>query len=440
MATAVIMPKQGQSVESCIITKWHKKPGDKVNVGDVLFSYETDKASFEEESKVEGTMLAVFFEEGDDVECLLNVCVIGEEGEDYSQFKPKSEDDEEEVAPAEQAEQEEQQAPAVATEAPIAQSNDFIKISPRAKGLAERSGADIRFAQPTGASGRIIERDVQRVIEQGKLVTPAAAGEYAGMQAVAGTGLGGRVTTADLSAAAPIAATVQQAAATPFEEVKLSNIRKIIAKSMHASLANSAQLTLNTTFDASDILAFRKKLKENAQELGLPNITINDIIVYAVSRALLNHKELNAHFLGDTMKLFNSANIGIACDTPRGLMVPTLFNADTLSLSEISVQSKELTSACKEGTINPDLLTGGTFTITNLGTLGVESFTPVLNPPQTGILGVCNITERTKNGVAYPAMGLSMTFDHRAVDGAPCARFLQEVVKKLENFSLTLSI
>jgi pyruvate dehydrogenase E2 component (dihydrolipoamide acetyltransferase) len=120
-------------------------------------------------------------------------------------------------------------------------------------------------------------------------------------------------------------------------------------------------------------------------------------------------------------------------------MVPTLFNADKLSLSEISVKSKELTSACREGTINPDLLTGGTFTVTNLGTLGVESFTPVLNPPQTGILGVCGITERTRNDVPYPAMGLSLTFDHRAVDGAPSARFLQEVVKKLENFSLTLA-
>ena len=158
-----------------------------------------------------------------------------------------------------------------------------------------------------------------------------------------------------------------------------------------------------------------------------------------VSRALLNHKELNAHFLGDTMRLFSGAHVGIACDTPRGLMVPTLFNADKLSLSEISVKSKELTSACREGTINPDLLTGGTFTVTNLGTLGVESFTPVLNPPQTGILGVCGITERTRNDVPYPAMGLSLTFDHRAVDGAPSARFLQEVVKKLENFSLTLA-
>ena len=204
---------------------------------------------------------------------------------------------------------------------------------------------------------------------------------------------------------------------------------------MHQSLAQSAQLTLNTTL-TRDIIEFRKKLKEKAEELGLPKITINDIIVYVVSRALLNHKELNAHFLGDTMRLFSGAHVGIACDTPRGLMVPTLFNADKLSLSEISVKSKELTSACREGTINPDLLTGGTFTVTNLqlGLSPLHCFEPAANRNT-----VCGITERTRNDVPYPAMGLSLTFDHRAVDGAPSARFLQEVVKKLENFSLTLA-
>ena len=203
MATAVIMPKQGQSVESCIITKWHKKPGDKVKTGDILFSYETDKASFEEEAKEEGTLLAVFFEEGDDVECLLNVCVIGEEGEDYSQFAPKT-GEEEEASPAQPEQKEEPAAAQAAYAASVEQTPQTgeVKISPRAKNLAAKTGADIRFAQPTGASGRIIERDIQKVIEQGRLVTPAAAAEYTGMQAVEGTGIGGRVTTADLSAPA----------------------------------------------------------------------------------------------------------------------------------------------------------------------------------------------------------------------------------------------
>lgn len=444
MATPVIMPKQGQSVESCIITKWHKSVGDKVNVGDVLFSYETDKASFEEEAKVEGTMLAMFFEEGDDVECLLNVCVIGEEGEDFAQFDPNGESSsaqEEQETPKEEA-----QTPTEQT-APLAQpaeTSDFVKISPRARNLAQRSGADIRYAQPTGPNGRIIERDIEAVISAGKMVTPAAMQEYAGMGSVVeGTGIGGRVTTADLSKAQVPAqgASLQPALDVPeYEEVRLSNIRKIIAKSMHASLANSAQLTLNSSFDATEILGYRRKLKEKAESLGLPNITLNDIIIYVVSRALVRHREINSHFLGESMKLFNTAHIGVACDTPRGLMVPTLFGADKRSLADIAVQSKALTSACKDGSISPDLLTGGTFTITNLGTLGVETFTPVLNPPQSGILGVGGLVERTKDGVPYKAMGLSLTFDHRALDGADAARFLQDVVNSLENFSLTLAM
>jgi pyruvate dehydrogenase E2 component (dihydrolipoamide acetyltransferase) len=142
------------------------------------------------------------------------------------------------------------------------------------------------------------------------------------------------------------------------------------------------------------------------------------------------------------MTYFRHVHLGVAVDTPRGLMVPTLFNADTLSLSQISSSVKELVAACQAGTINPDLLQGGTFTVTNLGTLGIESFTPVINPPQTCILGVNTIVNRVREAdgqlVSYPAMGLSLTFDHRAVDGAPAARLLKDLVQVLEHFSLFL--
>jgi len=165
--------------------------------------------------------------------------------------------------------------------------------------------------------------------------------------------------------------------------------------------------------------------------------------LYAVSRTLLNHKELNAHFMDDKMLLFNTVNLGVAVDTERGLMVPTIFNAERKSLNEISKEAKVLISECQKGTINPDLLKGGSFTVTNLGTLDIESFTPVLNPPQTGILGVNTIVQRVKevNGeyVYYPAMGLSLTFDHRALDGAPAARFLKELKTNLENFTVMLA-
>jgi pyruvate dehydrogenase E2 component (dihydrolipoamide acetyltransferase) len=209
---------------------------------------------------------------------------------------------------------------------------------------------------------------------------------------------------------------------------------------MHASLSEMAQLTLNSSFNAAEIMAFRASLKENAEKLGLPNITLNDMILFAVSRTILAHRALNAHYLGDTMRYFKHCNLGVAVDTERGLMVPTIFGADMLSLSALAKKSKEIIKDTQAGTVNPDLLRGASFTVTNLGSLGVESFTPVINPPQTAILGVNTVTYRTKeDGSVYPAMALSLTFDHRALDGAPAARFLKDLCANLENFTLLLA-
>jgi len=423
MATVVIMPRQGQSVESCIITKWNKKVGDSVAEGDILFSYETDKASFEEEAKVAGTLLAVFAEEGDDVPCLDNVAVIGNPGEDISEFAPGSSD----AAPAEAAAPAADTAPAPAEAAPAAPAaaatgsvaeGERIKISPRAKGIAENQNLDVAKATPTGPDGRIIERDI---LELSKLGDAAIAAPAA-------------------STAAPAA---PAASAAAYEDVPLPNIRKVIAKSMHASLSEMAQLTHSFSFDATQIMAYRKIVKENAEKLGLANITFNDIILYAVSRVILNHKDMNAHFLGDKMRYFTDVNLGMAVDTPRGLLVPTIFGANKMSLNEISIAAKDLAKQAQEGTISPDLLTGASFTISNLGTFGVEHFTPVINPPQTGILGVNNIQTKLKmvdgEAVPYQAMGISLTYDHRALDGAPASRFAQELCKTLENFMALLA-
>ncbi|MBE7010178.1 MAG: 2-oxo acid dehydrogenase subunit E2 [Ruminococcaceae bacterium] len=445
MATPVIMPRQGQSVESCIIAKWHKQKGDKVEVGDQLFTYETDKATFDEEATVAGTLIDVFFEEGDDVECLLNVCVIGDEGEDTSAFRPDGAEEAAAEAPAEAA-----PAAAAVEAAPVIKVSDTAKenvfISPRAKNHADKLGVDVRFAEGSGPNGRVIERDVEALAQSGVAFTKAAAAEGASSDAkFEGTGIGGRVTTGDLKK--PVAQAVQEAMqaeeGVAYTDVPLTNIRKVISKAMHNSLSSTAQLTLNTSFDATEIMAYRKKLKANAEKLGLGNITLNDIVLYAVSRTLLNHKDLNANMIDDKMRIFNHVNLGVAVDTPRGLMVPNIFCAELKSLAEISAETKELAGACQGGTISPDLLNGGSFTVTNLGSFGIESFTPVLNAPQTGILGVDTIVQRAKevNGeiVYYPAMGLSLTFDHRAVDGAPAAKFLQELKANLENFSVLLA-
>ncbi len=222
-----------------------------------------------------------------------------------------------------------------------------------------------------------------------------------------------------------------------YEDVKLQQIRKIIAHNLQQSLATMAQLTHNTSFDATNAIELRKKLKDNLK--SNENITLNDVLLCVCSRVLLEHKDLNAHFLDDKMRYFKHVHLGIAVDTPRGLLVPTLFNADTKSLREISIESKALAKSAQEGTISPEFLSGASFTITNLGTLGIESFTPIINPPQTGILGVDCIIERirTVDGkiTSYPAMGLSLTYDHRALDGAPASLFLKDLKNALENFA-----
>ncbi len=441
MAVPVIMPRQGQTVESCVITKWEKHVGDTVNEGDLLFTYETDKATFDAVAPVSGTLLATFFKEDEDVACLLNVAVIGKPGEDVSQFDPNCGSSAPAVAP---------EAAAEAETTPVTFAStgtaDIGKISPRARMAAERLCVDAAQAVPSGPNGRIIERDIMALAASGKRATPAGlANLKAG--AADGSGLGGRVTSADSIAAAGAAPVTAAAAVLPadvraYEEVKVPNIRKAIARSMHASLSELAQLTISSSFDAAAIMAYRKQLAK-AEELGLPKISLNDIVLYAVSRVLKNYKDLNAHFTGETMRYFSSVNLGMAVDTPRGLIVPTLFGADALSLSQISEQAKTVAKAAQEGSINPDLLSGATFTITNLGSFGVEHFTPIINPPQTGILGVNCITQRVKdvNGEMkmYPAMGLSITIDHRAVDGAPAARFLKELGYALENFPALLA-
>ena len=421
----VTMPKAGITVESCILTEWKVKVGDAVKVGDVMFSYETDKSSFDYQAEVEGEVLAIFCEVGDEVPVLSNVCAVGPHGEDASGYNPNA------TAVAAPVAEEVKVAPVAA--APVAtataseNADGKIFASPRAKNLAEKLGVDLKTAVATGPNGRIIERDVREasvnktVVEEVK-VAPAAAPVKE----------------------APVAPAQASADLKAYKDEKMSNIRKVIAKNMMLSLSSMAQLTHTISFDCTNIMAFRKMLKENAEKLNLPSITINNIIVYAVSRVIKKHRDLNAHLInGDTMRYFEHVNMGIATDTPKGLLVPTLFGADTMTLSEIAVKSKKLSQDAIDGKLAPELLTGGSFTISNVGTMGIESFTPVVNPPQTGILGVNTLETRVKIGkdgelVPYTAMALSLSYDHRALDGAPASRFLKDLKEYLENFSINL--
>ena len=422
--TPVIMPRQGNTVESCVINEWHKKVGDAVSIGDVLFSYETDKAGFDEEAKVEGTLLAVFFEEGDDVPCLENVCVIGKPGANAEAYRPGAEQPAVAEAPAAAVPAAEIAEPAVAV--------GNLKISPRAKKLAEAKGADLsHLTAGTGPDGRVIERDVQALIDAGKLVGAKAAAE------------------AKTEAAAPVAAAAVELG-MPVDDSytePMTKMRKVIAKNMMTSLSTMAQLTHNISYDATEVKKARAMFKAKGEKFEMDKISINDIIMYAVARTLAmpEHKALNANLIddGNTMKYFAGVHLGFAVDTDRGLMVPTIFNADKMTLKQLSDTAKKLAKDCKEGKISPDYLQGGSFTVSNIGVYGIESFTPVINPPQTGILGVCAMKDafRMENGEikVYPSMNLSLSYDHRALDGTPASKFLVDLKSNLENFTLLLA-
>ena len=432
MATAVIMPRQGQSVESCIITSWNKKVGDTVAAGDVLFSYETDKSAFDEVSEVAGTMLAHLYDEGDVVTCLENVCVIGTPGEDISAFTAGGEAAAADAPAAPVEAKTEAEAPAAVSVPEVpAHEGSRVFISPRAKNLALKTGADLSRAAHSGPHGRIIERDVEAALDAGFKVPTSAVEDF----------LCGRYTApVEEAAEVTVAAAAPAVSAAEFTEIPMSGIRKAISRSMHASLSEMAQLTLNASFDATDILAYRKLLKAKGEEMGLSRVTLNDIVLYAVSRVLPKYPFINATLKDDVIRSYAHANIGVAVDTDRGLLVPTVFAADTKSLADISADAKALAAKARDGALTPDEMSGGSFTVTNLGSLGIESFTPVINPPQTAILGVCTTVNRMRDdGSVYPAMGLSLTFDHRAVDGAPAAKFLHELCSALENFTMLLA-
>lgn len=437
MAQPVIMPRQGQSVESCILTRWYKQKGEEVQEGDILFSFETDKAAFDQEAPSSGILLEKFYGEGDEVPVLANVAVIGARGENVEQFRNAiaAGDTLQVEEPQKQEEESSETEESGTSPAPDIEPEEKTfsgRISPRARKLAEQFRVDILDLKGTGPGGRIVEADVRMALERRGHLTPLSKRKAAGLQAK---------TLEDVEAKQQLVmAGVPETPPEDAEDIPLSPIRKIIAENTWYSLQHSAQLTHHTSAGAERILGIRQVVKPLAGEHKLPDITLNDLVSFAVIRTLKHHPGLNAHFLGPAIRHFHQVHLGIAVHTERGLMVPAVKNASALTVKELSTQIAELAEACRSGAVNPDLLipAAATFTITNLGTFGIEAFTPVLNLPQVAILGVGTIRYEPVPGSEeafrfQPTIGLSLTYDHRAVDGAPASIFLQDLVREIEN-------
>ncbi len=422
MATPVIMPRQGQSVETCILGQWYKETGDEIKTGDILFSYETDKASFEEEAKADGFLLVRYFEPGDEVPVLAEVAVIGQKGE---VALPKGDT----ANPAAEAVTQEEQAKVIEFKVEkTGQDAGRIHISPLARNMAAQMGIDTAGLEGSGPQGRIIARDVETA---NQLKSAAPVSKPVGSMPEA------------RSASKQISIEDRPLQGADFEVKPLTHVRKLIAKAMHASLQNSAQLTHHLSADARALLAARKKFKQEFEAGKIrENVTINDLVCYAVTGALKKFPQVNSHYQGEQIKYFNRIHLGLAVDTERGLMVPALRDADDYSITGLSARLQQLAADSRKGNVNPDLLSpeAATFTVSNLGNYGVEIFTPVINLPQTAILGVCTIILRPKeltDGIIafVPHIGLSLTYDHRALDGGEATRFLAEIRSQIENLN-----
>jgi pyruvate dehydrogenase E2 component (dihydrolipoamide acetyltransferase) len=434
MSTQIILPKLGNSVESSIIASWLKQPGDVIAEGDAICSVETDKTTMEVTSTASGVLLQHLVKVGDDVPVLAPIAVIDETGEDRRQKtevrSQKSED--------------RRQSPITSLQSPI---------SPRARKLAQAKEVDVTTLHGSGPQGRIIERDVQAALtpafsQRETKLTPVAKAMVASGEFVAperGTGFDGRITKQDLqpisSSPPPLTSSSPHSTAP---SSPLSGVRKVIAERMRASLHGTAQLTMNASADARTLLAYRQKLKASEESLGLHEVTINDLVLFAVAKTLVQFPALNATLQEGVLTQYQAVHLAFAVDAPRGLLVPVIREAQSLSLRQLAEQARHLATNARTGKLSPDQLSGGSFTVSNLGQFGIESFTPILNTPQVAILGVGNVNLKPIeiNGEVkfIPHLALSLTIDHQAVDGAPGAKFLQALSRNLDQFELLLAV
>ncbi|HPK79422.1 MAG: 2-oxo acid dehydrogenase subunit E2 [Treponema sp.] len=421
MAEKIIMPKLGNTVESSVILSWKVKPGDTVTKDTILCEIETDKATMEVPAGVDGTVLALLKREGDDVPVLEPIAIVGapeevwENAADSSQANTASIP----ISASTSTVFEQEKEATMLQEA----NGKEPHSSPRARMAMHNLGVDLgAIDKGSGPGGRILEKDVIEASIDEK------SNQEVSMQEPPIQGAFGKILQATQTQTIKEEPPTHEK--TEFQSIPLIGIRKRIAGRMHDSVQTTAQYTEHSSADAEHLVALRARLK--AQENpNIAHITIGDLVLTAVIKILPEFPEFNAHLEGNELRLFKPIHLGVAVDTPRGLMVPVIRNAQDLSLLGVSMEVKRLAKACQSGRADPASLSGSTFTVTNLGAFGVEWFTPIVNTPETAILGVCTIRPtpvKTDKGIENRMrIGLSLTVDHQVIDGAYAARFLRRL-------------
>ncbi len=441
MPVEVILPVLGETMDEGTIVAWLAEVGQSVVKGEPLYQVETDKAVLDVEAPENGVLREVFHCAGAKVPVLTVVGLITAPGEEIAEYVPSQP-----PQPSSALSPELVRASQPTADAPAPKR---VFASPRARKAATAREVDLALVQGSGPGGRIVEADVLSFVSAQPSATPAArkvAGR-AGLDLVGipGTGPGGRVSLADVQAAlspAAVRADTLTAASDPGRK-PLSGVRKVIAERMSASAHTTAPVTLTTEVEASELVQLRSALTEHLEQSVGFAPSYSAILVLIVARGLREHPHMNARLVDDEVEQVPQVNIGVAVDTPNGLLVPVIRDADRMSVATIAAALRELATRARAGRSMPDDLRGGTFTITNLGMYDIDAFTPIINPPECAILGTGRIAERPavcKGQVCVrPMMVLSLTFDHRLVDGAPAARFLQRIKQLVEQPYLLLA-
>lgn len=389
MPVDILVPPLSQTSDSLLLLEWLKQPGDKVTKGEALFTVETDKASLEVESPESGTLFEVYAKPQTEITVRSVIGKILKEGE----LLPQKSGVENKEAQSLEEQMVEIKPTIVEQKSPVRNnSTKRLFASPRARKLANENNLDLSQAVPTGLRGMVVERDALIILEKAKTISENSP-------------------------------------------VPVSHIRQVIAKRMLESHLKTAPVSYMRENDATNLVDFRNKVLADLSS-GEIRPTFTDFFIFIICKALQQHSQLNATFENGKLSQHASVNLALAVDTDRGLIVPVLRNAEKLTIRQIANQRKAIVEKAIKGSLSPDELTGGTFTLTNLGTLGIDFFTPIINPPQVAILGIGRIRELAawKDSGVYrqSVMGLSLTCDHQIIDGAPAARFLDTVCQLIE--------
>jgi len=431
VATLITMPKLGLTMTEGVVSKWYKKEGDIVENGETLLEVSTDKITNEVEADSGGVLRKILVDEGETAQVAQGIAIIAGADEDISALLAGDENVEAEEKAENKVEDKAFDKPAAG---PV-ETKGFIKASPAAKKCARDNGVDIGLVTGTGPGGRIVEKDVLAFVENSKdkvKTSPVAAKMAADMGVnLKAIDKNARIMKEDVLAAA-------KPSVVPAEDRRIAatGMRKVIAQRMTESWHLAPRVTLNIETDASRLKVFRAQLKEECQVKGV-KLSYNDILIKICAKALMEYPMVNASYEEEEIILHGNANIGLAVALDGGLIVPNVKAAQVKSLMEIAAETDELVDKSKNNRLTKDEITGGTFTITNLGMFGITTFTPIINQPESAILGVNAMVDRpvAVDGqvVVKPVMNLSLTIDHRIIDGADGAKFLARIKELIEN-------